>query len=46
MLRNYRLKNYNFKLIINVLVLGIMGLIFIHSADASYVSKQAMGLIM
>ena len=46
MLRNYRLKNYNFKLIINVLALGIMGLVFIHSADASYVSKQAMGLVM
>lgn len=46
MLRNYQLKNYNFKLIINVLILGAMGLIFIYSADSSYVVKQAMGLTM
>ena len=25
---------------------ALLGLVFIHSADASYVSKQAMGLVM
>lgn len=46
MFRNYRLKNYNFKLVLNVLVLAAMGLVFIHSADASFVTKQAMGIVM
>ncbi|MBU5458973.1 FtsW/RodA/SpoVE family cell cycle protein [Anaerostipes sp. MSJ-23] len=46
MLRNYRLKNYNFKLILNVLVLSMMGLVFIHSANPSFVVKQGMGLVM
>ena len=46
MLRNYQLKNYNFKLIINVLILGAMGLVFIYSADSSFLVKQAMGLTM
>ena len=43
MLRNYRLQNYNFKLVFNVLVLMAMSLLFIHSAKASYVPKQAWG---
>ena len=43
MLRNYRLQNYNFKLVFNVLVLMAMSLLFIHSAKASYVPKQALG---
>ena len=34
MLRNYRLQNYNFKLVFNVLVLMAMSLLFIHSAKA------------
>ena len=46
MLRNYRLQNYNFKLVFNVLVLMAMSLLFIHSAKASYVPKQALGIIM
>ena len=46
MLRNYRLQNYNFKLVFNVLVLMAMSLLFIHSATASYVPKQALGIIM
>ena len=46
MLRNYRLQNYNFKLLFNVLVLMAMGLLFIHSANPSFVVKQALGITM
>ena len=46
MFRNYRLKNYNFKMIFNVLVLAAMGLVFIHSANPSFVTKQALGIIL
>ncbi|MCI5622481.1 rod shape-determining protein RodA [Anaerostipes sp. 494a] len=46
MFRNYRLKNYNFKLILTVLVLSAMGLVFIHSANPSFVVKQALGIVM
>lgn len=43
MLRNYRLQNYNFKLVFNVLVLMAMSLLFIHSAKASYVQSRHWG---
>lgn len=46
MFRNYRLKNYNFKLVLNVFVLSAMGLVFIHSANPLFVTKQAMGIVM
>ena len=46
MLRNYRLQNYNFKLVFNVLVLMAMGLVFIHSANPSFVVNQALGITM
>jgi rod shape determining protein RodA len=46
MFRNYRLKNYNFKLIFNVMVLCMMGLLFIHSANPSFVVKQGLGIVM
>lgn len=46
MFRNYRLKNYNFKMIFNVLILAAMGLVFIHSANPSFVTKQALGIIL
>ena len=46
MLRNYRLQNYNIKLVLNVLVLATLGIIFIHSANPSFVMKQGLGLIL
>lgn len=44
MLENYRLRNYNFKLLILVLIAGIFGTIMINSADSSYLKKQVVGL--
>lgn len=45
MLKGYRLRDYNFKLIILVLVACIFGTIVIHSADSSYTTKQIIGLV-
>lgn len=44
MLENYRLRNYNFKLLILVLIAGVLGTIMINSADSSYLKKQILGL--
>ncbi|MBO5238462.1 MAG: FtsW/RodA/SpoVE family cell cycle protein [Lachnospiraceae bacterium] len=45
MLKGYRLRDYNFKLIILVLVACIFGTVVIHSADSSYTTKQIIGLV-
>ena len=44
MLENYRIRNYNFKLLILVVVAGIFGTVMINSADSSYLKKQIFGL--
>lgn len=46
MLENYHLRNYNFKLLILVLMASIFGTIMINSADSSYLKKQCIGLII
>lgn len=46
MFEKYRLRNYNFKLLILVLALCIMGTIIINSADSSYLKKQIMGVVV
>ncbi len=46
MLENYRLRNYNFKLLALVLVISIIGTLMINSADSSYFKKQVLGLII
>lgn len=43
--KGYRLKDYNFKLVILVLVATIFGTIVINSADSSYTKKQIIGLV-
>jgi rod shape determining protein RodA len=46
MLENYRLRNYNFKLLFLVLVAGIFGTVMINSADSSYLKKQIIGMMI
>lgn len=45
MLKGYRLRDYNFRLVFLVLVATIFGTIVIHSADSSYTMKQVIGLV-
>lgn len=45
MFKGYRLRDYNFKLVILVMVACIFGTIVINSADSSYTMKQVIGLI-
>ncbi|MCM1494219.1 MAG: FtsW/RodA/SpoVE family cell cycle protein [Bacteroides sp.] len=45
MLKGYRLRDYNFRLVILVLAATITGTIVINSADSSYTTKQIIGLI-
>lgn len=44
MFENYRLRNYNFKLLFFVFALCILGTVMINSADHSYLNKQILGL--
>lgn len=46
MFKNYRIRNYNFKLYIYVIVIGVLGTIMINSADSSYFKKQLFGFII
>ena len=46
MLENYRLRNYNFKLLIFVLAATIFGTVMIVSAEESYLRKQIVGLVI
>lgn len=46
MLKQYDLKNYNVKLLLNVWVLSALGVIFINSANPSYTIKQLMGVVL
>lgn len=45
MLKGYRLRDYNFKLVILVLIACIFGTIVINSADSSYTAKQIVGQV-
>lgn len=45
MLRQYDLKNYNKRLLLNVWVLSILGILFINSANSSYTIKQLIGVV-
>lgn len=44
MFENYKLRNYNFKLVILVAILCAIGIVVINSADSSYFSKQVFGV--
>ncbi len=46
MLRQYRLSDYNFRLVLWVTVLSVLGILVVGSAESSYMSKQIMGLVL
>lgn len=46
MLRQYHIKNYDFKLILLVVALTIVGIVTIGSANSEFQDNQIMGLIM
>ncbi|MCM1158947.1 MAG: rod shape-determining protein RodA [Bacteroidales bacterium] len=46
MLENYRLRNYNFKLVILVVFAAVFGTVMINSADSSYLRKQVFGVVI
>lgn len=46
MFRNYKLKNLNFRLIILVMVLTIIGIAVIGSIDPDYQKKQILGMVI
>lgn len=42
--RRYHITNYSFLLVISILATGMMGIMYINSANPSYTSKQILGL--
>lgn len=44
MLRRYKLKNYNFRLVILLIAISIIGVFLIGSADSADQKKQALYL--
>jgi len=46
MLRRYRIRDYDFKLVIMLIALTTIGVLAVTSADASYQQKQIMGFVM
>lgn len=46
MLKQYKLKNYNFRLVLYVVILTIIGIMVIGSAKESVQSKQILGLFL
>lgn len=46
MLKRYRVRDYDFKLVLMLIAITIIGILAIGSANAEYQSKQIMGLIV
>ena len=46
MFNKYSIKNYNFKLVLLVLLITGFGTVIIYSADHTYLKKQLMGLVL
>ena len=46
MLKQYRLKNYHFQLVVYIIALSIIGILLIGSAKHSVQNKQIIGFIM
>lgn len=46
MLKQYRLKNYHFQLVVYIIALSIIGILLIGSAKHSVQSKQIIGFVM
>ena len=44
MFSKYRMRSYNFRLYVLVIVTSVFGLIIINSVDSSYTLRQAFGL--
>lgn len=44
MIRQYRLRDYNFRLVLWVVVLSVIGILLVGSADASLQGRQIMGV--
>ena len=44
MLRQYKLKDYKFRLVLWVLILSVIGIMVIGSANSSYQMKQMIGM--
>ena len=46
MIRQYKLKDYNFRLVLWVITLSILGVLLVGSADASLRNRQLMGVLL
>ncbi|MCD8397672.1 MAG: rod shape-determining protein RodA [Lachnospiraceae bacterium] len=46
MLRQYKLSNYNFRLILWVAILSVLGILVVGSADSDYMTKQILGFVL
>lgn len=46
MLKKYRLRSYNFRLVILLVIASVFGIVVINSADPSYTLKQSAGLVL
>ncbi len=44
MLKTYQLRNYNYTLVVLILLLSTMGVVFINAADPSFTNKQILGI--
>ena len=44
MLRQYKLKDYKFRLVLWVLILSVIGIMVIGSANSNYQMKQMIGM--
>ncbi len=46
MLRQYKLRDYRFRLILWVIALSVLGILIIGSANSEYMQRQTMGLVL
>ncbi len=46
MIRQYRLRNYNFRLLLWVLALSVLGVLLVGSADSSLMTRQIFGVVL
>ncbi len=44
--RNYHIKNYNFRLVVAVLTLTILGVFIVGSANENYMTRQIVGMLL
>lgn len=46
MFKKYRFKDFNFRLLIEVMMLNIFGIVVVSSANPSYLNKQVVGMVL